>query len=51
MRGDTILHKDCKYYCDGHQPFYSPPGNGELQIHYDPGHVLREGGHHQLVQR
>jgi len=42
MRGDTILHKDCKLIVTIDQPLYSPIGNGKLQVYYYLRHVLRE---------
>ena len=46
MRGDTILHKDCKLIVYIDQPLYSPIGNGKLQVYYYPRYVLRESGNY-----
>ena len=54
MRGDTILHKDCKlsplYKFNHYYLECSPPRDGELPTDNDPRHVFGTRGHHEFVQ-
>lgn len=55
MRGDTILHKDCKssyllykFYNAYHE--CSPPRDGKLSTDNDLRHVFGARGHHKFIQ-